>query len=72
MFLLNLKKKFFALLKKLGLLRGVYYIGSADTLPPPMTVQEENEILVHLEESPELRRVLVERNLRLVVYMEGI
>jgi RNA polymerase sporulation-specific sigma factor len=69
MFFAKLKLKFFALLRKLGLIKGVYYIGSAETLPPPMSAEEESEIIAHLEEDPALRRVLVERNLRLVVYI---
>ena len=48
---------------------GVYYIGGADTLPPPLTAEEEAEILERIEESPALRDVLIERNLRLVVYI---
>ena len=69
MFFAKLKLKFFALLQRLGLVRGVYYIGSAETLPPPMSADEENEIIARIENEPELRRVLVERNLRLVVYI---
>ena len=64
MFFVKLKMKFFALLRKLGLIKGVYYIGSAETLPPPMSAEEENDIIAHLEDEPSLRRVLVERNLR--------
>ena len=48
---------------------GIYYIGGADTLPPPLTAEEEADILERLEESPALRDVLIERNLRLVVYI---
>ncbi|MBQ8404382.1 MAG: RNA polymerase sporulation sigma factor SigE [Clostridia bacterium] len=69
MFFLKLKLKFFALLKRLGLLGGTYYISSTETLPPPMSAEEENEVIMRLEDEPELRRTLVERNLRLVVYI---
>ena len=69
MIFLKIKLKFFALLKKLGLVRGTYYISSAETLPPPMSAEEESDILLRMEEEPELRRTLVERNLRLVVYI---
>ena len=69
MFFAKLKLKFFALLQKLGLVKGVYYIGSAETLPPPMSAEEENDIIARLDDNPALRRVLVERNLRLVVYI---
>lgn len=51
---------------------GIYYINGTDTLPPPLTPEEELSILNHLdnsEENGELRSLLVERNLRLVVYI---
>ena len=48
---------------------GVYYVTGAELLPPPLTQSEESEILEHLDESPIGRRTLVERNLRLVVYI---
>ena len=67
MLFLKIKLKFFALLKRLGLFGGTYYISSAETLPPPMSAEEENDVILRLEEEPELRRALVERNLRLVV-----
>ena len=69
MLFLKIKLKIFALLKRLGLLGGTYYISSAETLPPPMSAEEENDVILRLEEEPELRRALVERNLRLVVYI---
>ena len=69
MLFLKIKLKIFALLKRLGLFGGTYYISSAETLPPPMSAEEENDVILRLEEEPELRRALVERNLRLVVYI---
>ena len=48
---------------------GVYYVTGTELLPPPLTQSEESEILEHLDESPVGRRTLVERNLRLVVYI---
>lgn len=65
----KLKRKLFALLFKLGLLKGVYYVNSTESLPPPMSAEEESEIIAHIDDEPSLRRVLVERNLRLVVYI---
>lgn len=48
----------------------IYYIGGSVNLPPPLTQQEEEELLKKLEEgSLETRQILVERNLRLVVYI---
>ena len=48
----------------------IYYIGGSQTLPPPLESQEEEEILQKLSEGDEsVRKTLVERNLRLVVYI---
>ncbi len=48
----------------------IYYIGGSQTLPPPLTNEEENEILEKLAKGDEtVRHILVERNLRLVVYI---
>ncbi len=69
MLFLKIKLKFLDLLKRLGLVHGTYYISSPETLPPPMSAEEENDVLLRMEAEPELRRMLVERNLRLVVYI---
>ena len=47
----------------------VYYINGPETLPPPLTREEEAEILESGEISEEGRDRLVEHNLRLVVYI---
>ena len=48
----------------------IYYIGGNVSLPPPLTVEEEEKLLQELEEGKlETRQTLVERNLRLVVYI---
>ena len=49
--------------------RGVYYIGKTDTLPPPLSAEEEAELLANLDGDKRFRGILVERNLRLVVYI---
>lgn len=69
MFFLKLKILVWKILRKLGLSKGVYYINGTETLPPPMSAEEESETISRLEEEPELRKRLVERNLRLVVYI---
>ncbi len=46
----------------------IYYIGGSDTLPPPLQREEEAELLAQLPQE-QARRVLIERNLRLVVYI---
>ncbi len=46
------------------------YIGGSDTLPPPLPRQEEAEWIARLERGELLaRQTLIERNLRLVVYI---
>lgn len=53
---------------KLG--EGVYYINGADTLPAPLSAQEEREILKKAYEgSEQARDLLITHNLRLVVYI---
>ena len=48
----------------------IYYIGGSQTLPPPLTSEEETEILEKLANGDEsVKQTLVERNLRLVVYI---
>ena len=48
----------------------IYYIGGSQTFPPPLTSEEETEILEKLANGDEsVRQTLVERNLRLVVYI---
>ncbi len=48
----------------------IYYIGGNQMLPPPLSPEEEEKILKELSDGNEnVRQVLVERNLRLVVYI---
>lgn len=48
----------------------IYYIGGSQTLPPPLPPEEEEKILEELSKGDEdARQTLVERNLRLVVYI---
>lgn len=48
----------------------IYYINGADILPPPLSAEEEKLYLSQLSgDSAAARKVLVERNLRLVVYI---
>ena len=57
------------ILLRLKMARGVYYIGKTDTLPPPLSAEEEAELLANLDGDRRFRSILVERNLRLVVYI---
>ena len=48
----------------------VFYIGGSDSLPPPLSREEEGECIRRLAEGDSSARpVLIERNLRLVVYV---
>ena len=44
----------------------IYYIGGSQILPPPLTPEEEEELLQKLSQNDtSVRKTLVERNLRL-------
>ncbi len=49
----------------------IHYIGGTDVLPPPLSAKEEEDALQELmgEEPAQARSLLVEHNLRLVVYI---
>lgn len=48
----------------------VYYIGGSEALPPPLTRDEEEYLLSRLSSGDvAIRSMLIERNLRLVVYI---
>ena len=48
----------------------IMYIGGSDTLPPPLSRDEEAELIARLDQGDEaVKSQLIERNLRLVVYI---
>jgi len=48
----------------------VHYIGGAESLPPPLTPVEEAELMLRFkDDDPAVKQTLIERNLRLVVYI---
>jgi RNA polymerase sporulation-specific sigma factor len=70
------------MLKKDTLKKSVFYIGGSDALPPPLSTEEEREMILRLilpgekdvgderlKNSKAAKTVLIERNLRLVVYI---
>ena len=64
--------KWIVFLTKLGLIHrnNLYYIGGADILPPPLKGEDEQKTLLALEQgSEEAKQLLIERNLRLVVFI---
>lgn len=48
---------------------GVYYINGSETLPPPLSPETEAEMIEKIESDSKARSILVEHNLRLVVYI---
>ena len=69
---LKVKKLWSKILESINILgnNSVYYISGAETLPPPLSQNEEIEVLNKLSNKDEdARKMLVERNLRLVVYI---
>ena len=66
---MEMKRYILEKLKSL-LKKGVYYIGGADILPPPLKGDQERSALEAMEQGDEsARQKLVEHNLRLVVYI---
>lgn len=57
-------------LNKLSILDEIYYVGSSEALPPPLSNDEENHLIAQLEQGNlAVKGILIERNLRLVVYI---
>ena len=56
---------------KLGIIKSdsIYYMGGVNILPPPLKPDEENALLQRLEKDESVKTTLIERNLRLVVYI---
>lgn len=48
---------------------GIYYVNGPDTLPPPLTREEEAKLLNGEDLTQEAKNTLIEHNLRLVVYI---
>ena len=49
--------------------KGIYYINGPDVLPAPLSKEEEAEIISKIDTDDDARSVLIEHNLRLVVYI---
>ncbi len=67
----KVKMKWIKFLQRLGLYHSpVYYLGSSETLPPPLADDEEYFLLERLGTGDEdVKQLLIEHNLRLVVYI---
>jgi len=58
------------LLRLIGIGGRIDYVGGAEALPPPLTQEEEGLLLMRLQEGDvDVKSTLIERNLRLVVYI---
>ncbi|MGE5473419.1 MAG: RNA polymerase sporulation sigma factor SigE [Ignavibacteriales bacterium] len=60
------------ILRKIGFSPGfpVYYIGGSEALPPPLNAEEEAYLIAKLSDKDStVKSILIERNLRLVVYI---
>ncbi|AOT68454.1 RNA polymerase sporulation sigma factor SigE [Geosporobacter ferrireducens] len=69
---LNYRIVLIRMLKKLGFLEedSIFYIGGSEALPPPLSSDEELFLIDQLrEDDGAVKSVLIERNLRLVVYI---
>lgn len=49
--------------------KSIFYMGGVNILPPPLNSEEEMELLQQLEHDNSIKQILIERNLRLVVYI---
>ena len=68
---INLRKLFKKLKQKLKFdIKEINYINGPEVLPPPLTKEEEEAVMIQLENGDEsVREKLIVHNLRLVVYI---
>ncbi len=71
-----MKNPFFKLFQKIRVFflrkitrRGIYYVNGPDLLPPPLCKEEESAVIARLSYDTRARDILIEHNLRLVVYI---
>lgn len=64
---MKIRRIFLTLLFKLGIIKPTFYINGAETLPPPLTAEEEQRLLRENDENTHDK--LIVHNLRLVVYI---
>ena len=68
---IRIRKRLYAIITGLAEKRrgGVYYINGPEVLPAPLSREEEARAISRLEEDENARQLLIEHNLRLVVYI---
>ena len=62
-------KKFFLKIKSLFFKNNIYYINSYELLPSPLSKEEESYYINKISSDNEAKNILIEHNLRLVVYI---
>lgn len=68
--IIRTKLFFYSITAKLQEIRDVFYVGSSEALPPPLSLDEEEFLINKLEHGDySVKDTLIERNLRLVVYI---
>ena len=67
----KLLNQILGILIKLNIIKpkSIFYMGGVNILPPPLKPDEEIELLQQLEDDESIKQILIERNLRLVVYI---
>ena len=68
-FFSQIKRKIQKILARVTKKRGIYYINGPDLLPPPLSREEEIQVISRLAYDEDARLTLIEHNLRLVVYI---
>ncbi|MBQ8435257.1 MAG: RNA polymerase sporulation sigma factor SigE [Oscillospiraceae bacterium] len=67
---MKLSEKVIRLINSLFKEKGIYYINGPETLPAPLSKEQEEDVFRRLEEKdPQARQTLITHNLRLVVYI---
>lgn len=64
---MKIKSLIYTFLIKIGIVKPTFYIKGPETLPPPLSANEEQRLLS--EGNEESRNILIVHNLRLVVYI---
>lgn len=68
--ILYIRRRLLELLERLGLVEKIFYIHGPETLPPPLSREEEKVVFALLEQQDEgAKQTLIVHNLRLVVYI---
>ena len=68
--ILFIKENILKILKRLGFIEHIHYINGVETLPPPLTKKQEEEVMGNIRSGVKgAREPLIIHNLRLVVYI---